>query len=131
MLLNEMDFVSQIKSLLDPEVEYIGIINKNGRLEEKIYKNDINLSEEKKEMFCMGIRLQNSMESDFDDDLGPVNYTIAERGRSKFVSIPIFSHTVLAVMSKNTNHTRVINKIKVMLRDFKNSKIPRVGNEMN
>lgn len=120
MMLEKKDFFCQVKSMLGNEVEYIGIINRHGRIEDAVCKNDIDLSAEKKEMFCMGIRLQNSMESDFNDELGSVNYTITERGNSKFVSIPASSHTILTIMNKNADHTVVINKIKTMVRETKN-----------
>lgn len=119
-MLEKKDFFCQVKSMLGNEVEYIAIINRHGRIEDVVCKNDIDLSTEKKEMFCMGIRLQNSMESDFNDELGAVNYTITERENSKFVSIPASSHTILTIMNKNADHTAVINKIKTIVRETKN-----------
>lgn len=106
------------KSLLEQGVEFIGLINKQGRMESTLFKNEMNLTKEKKEMFLMGLRLQNTMQSDYDDEFGPVSYTITERENSKFVSIPSFPHIILAIMKKNKGHIAVINKIKIAIRDF-------------
>lgn len=108
------DIFFQIGSILNSKVEFIGIINQQGRIERTFSDNDIGLSEEKKEMFCMGLRLQYSMQKDFEEDLGPVSYNITLRNGKKFVTFPFLSHTFLLIMTKNTNHHRVINKIKKM-----------------
>ena len=114
---NEAGFLYD-KSLLEQGVEFIGLINKQGRMESTLFKNEMNLTKEKKEMFLMGLRLQNTMQSDYDDEFGPVSYTITERENSKFVSIPSFPHIILAIMKKNKGHIAVINKIKIAIRDF-------------
>lgn len=116
---NEIDFFHD-KSILGEGVEFIGLINKEGRMESVLCKNEINLTEERKEMFLMQFRLQSSMQRDYDDEFGPVSHTITERENSIFVSIPIVSHTVLAIMKKNIDSTVAINKIKIAIRSFEN-----------
>jgi len=116
---NETDFFHD-KSILEEGVEFIGLINNQGRMESSLCRNEINLTEEKKVMFSMGLRLQSSMQRDYDDEFGPVGYTITERENSIFVSIPIVSHTVLAIMKKHMNPTVAINKIKLEIRNFEN-----------
>lgn len=116
---NEIDFFHD-KSILGEGVEFIGLINKEGRMESAMCKNEINLTEERKEMFLMQFRLQSSMQRDYDDEFGPVSHTITERENSIFVSIPIVSHIVLAIMKKNIDPTVAINKIKIAIRSFEN-----------
>ena len=108
------------KSILEDGVEFIGLINKQGKMENTLFKNEINLTKERKEMFSMERRLQSSMQSDFDSEFGPVSYTIEVREKLKFISIPIFSHIVLAIMEKNIDHVAVINKIKAGIKNFMN-----------
>jgi len=117
---NEIDFFHD-KSILGEGVEFIGLINKEGRMESSMCKNEINLTEDRKEMFMMQFRLQSSMHKDYDDEFGPVSHTITERENSIFVSIPIVSHTILAIMKKNIDPAVVINKIKIAIRDFENA----------
>ena len=114
---NEIDFFHD-KSILEEGVEFIGLINNQGRIESSLCRNEINLTEEKKEMFSMGLRLQSSMQRDYDDEFGPVSHTITERENSIFVSIPIIAYTVLAKMKKTIDITVAINKIKVAIRNF-------------
>ena len=87
-------------------------------MENTLFKNEINLTKERKEMFSMERRLQSSMQSDFDSEFGPVSYTIEEREKLKFISIPTFSHIVFAIMEKNMDHIVVINKIKTAIKNF-------------
>src|SRR2546428_267724 len=41
------------KSILEHGIEFIGLINKQGRMEGAIFNNDINLTGERKEMYMM------------------------------------------------------------------------------
>jgi hypothetical protein len=117
----EPDFFCD-KSILEDGIEFIGLINKQGRMENAIFNNDISLTGDKKEMYMMGLRLQSSMQSDYDSDFGPVSYTVIEREKSKFVSIVNFPYIILAIMKKSKDHIEVINKIKTTIRNFQNVK---------
>ncbi len=108
------------KSILEQGVEFIRLINKQGRIEGALFNDDINLTGERREMYMMELRLQSSMQSDFDPELGPVNYNVTERGKSKFVSIVNFPYIVLAIMKKSKDHIAVIGKIKAAIRNFQN-----------
>lgn len=119
ILKNEIDFFHD-KSILGDGVEFIGLINKEGRMESVMCKNEINLTDDRKEMFLMQFRLLSSMQKDYDDEFGPVSHTITERENSIFVSIPCVFHTVLAIMKKNIDIIAAINKIKVAIRNFEN-----------
>ena len=111
-------FLPQANSILELGVDYFGIINQQGKLEAVTFKNNMNLSKEKKDMLCMALRLQSSMQCDFDEELGPVSYTITERNNTKFVSIPFSSYTILTVMNKEIDHIAIIKKTKAILRKF-------------
>ncbi len=106
------------KSILEDGIEFIGLVNKQGRMENTIFHNDIPLTGERKAMYMMGLRLQISMQSDFDSELGPVSYNVTEREESKFVSIIHFPYIILAIMEKSKDHIAVINKIKTAIRNF-------------
>jgi hypothetical protein len=99
--------------------EFICIINKQGRIEWSIYKNEINISKEKKEMLAMGVQLQNSMQSDFDGEFGTVHYTITERENTRFVSIPTLEGILLAKLEKSIDPFVFANKITEMMNSSK------------
>lgn len=108
--MEEKDLADHLNSLLKYNLEYVGMINAQGRILEQAPKN-LTLSREKMEMLCMGIRLQHSMHADFDEELGSVNYITTERSKLKFISIPIFSNIIIAIVKKNADHTPLIQKI--------------------
>ncbi len=99
-------------SILESGVELIGHINKRGRMTEFIGTDKIPLSDSKKEMFLMKIALRTSMQKDFDEELGKVDYCITKRGSKKHISIPIFDdNTILVIAQKDVNHKKIIKKI--------------------
>ncbi|MGB9002792.1 MAG: DUF6659 family protein [Nitrosotalea sp.] len=106
----EKDLADHLDSLLKYNLEYVGIINAQGRMLEQATKN-LALSREKMEMLCMGIRLQHSMHADFDEELGSVNYITTERSKLKFISIPIFSNIMIIIVKKDVDHVPLIQKI--------------------
>ena len=99
--------------------EFVCIINKQGRIEQSIFKNGIDITEDKKEMFAMVVRLQNSMQSDFDYEFGTVSYTITERENARFISIPTNAGILLAKLNKSLNPFVFVNKITRMMKRAK------------
>lgn len=104
-------FLSALKPLFKYGVEYVGIISEQGRLVDAIYKNQLDIPGGQMEMFFMGIRLQCSMQKDFDRILGTLSHILMERENLKILSIPILSFIVLVVMEKKTNHHKIVEKI--------------------
>ena len=109
--------------LLKWGIRYLGLINKQGRLKDEVVvsSNDFDLSIEKKEMLFMALRLQASMQNDFDDELGPVWYNVTERKNIKFLSIPTGPEhdgdLIFATMKSETDHSAFIKNI-LFLTDF-------------
>jgi len=96
----------------------IGIINKQGRMIESIGFDSLSMSKSKREMFLMKIALRASMQRDFDEELGRVNYCMTQRGDRKFISISSFGdNTVLAVTKNNCNHEELLNNITKTLKN--------------
>lgn len=108
--MEEKDLAYYIDSLLKYGVDYVGVINAQGRMVEHTSKA-LYLNPEKLEILCMGIRLQYSMNADFDDDLGTVNHTVTERGKLKFISVPIIPYVLFAIAKKEVNHMPLVRKI--------------------
>jgi hypothetical protein len=72
----------------------------------------------KKEMFLMKISLRASMQSDFDEELGKVNYCMTQRRDRKFISIPFLGeNTVLIVTENNCDHEELVRSITPILRN--------------
>jgi hypothetical protein len=116
MLVEGKNHPIQTKQLMEKGVEYVGIINKHGRIDDAIFKNDLNLSKEKYEIFFMGLSLQQSMQKEFDEELGPISHTVIVREGKKFAAIPAHSHTILVVMNKTAKYSQIIYKIKKIMK---------------
>ncbi len=109
-------FEIQLASILKQGIELIGIINNQGRMINWIGSRALNIPNDKKEMFLMKIALRNSMQTDFDEELGPVNYCLTQRGNKKYISIPIDGHkTILIITEKDIDHEQVVVGIKQTL----------------
>ena len=106
-----IDFKSFENHILGYGVDFAGFINKQGRVIDYMCKNEINLSKEQKEMFFMMTSLNLSMQRDYDDNLGPVQYTVTEREGSRIVSIPAPFGSIMLVMSKKVRPSLLVKKI--------------------
>jgi len=119
---NSLMLENLCKSILSTseDIQSVAVINKNGRAVEEMTRGNSNLLmlDKKNEMYFMQCALQISMARDFDEEFGPVSCTITERENSNFVSIPFFSHIILAKMKKGIDHTALLNKIKKIIRNF-------------
>lgn len=103
-------------SIIIPGLEMVGIINKKGRLIDSIGAKPFTSPQRKKEMFLMGIALQSSMQRDFDEDFGEVNYNVTQRENLKIISIPTCNgQTILAVAKKNIDYENVVAGINQLL----------------
>jgi len=106
-----IDLRSFESSLLGHGVEFAGVINKQGRLIDYACKNEINLSKEQSEMLFMAASLNLSMQNDFDENLGRVQYTVTERENSRIVSIPAPFGSIMLVMNKKIRPSLFVKKI--------------------
>lgn len=108
--------LNQRASIIKPGIELIGIINCKGRLVNSIGKGVIDMPKDKKDMFFMKIALRNSMQKDFDEDLGEVNYCVTKRGNTKYISIPCGGdNTILAVTKKDIDQDQVVAGINQVI----------------
>lgn len=103
---------NNLESLLHKGVDHIMVINRNGRAESVLSRGRIPLSKERQEIFSMGFRLRHSLLQEFDDEFGPVDYSVIHRGSTKLVSIPFDLYSVIMVMKNDVEHKSLINKIK-------------------
>ncbi|MFZ1077585.1 MAG: hypothetical protein WAN47_09195 [Nitrosotalea sp.] len=92
-------------------VEFVGFISKLGRVIDYSCKNEINLTQEQKETLFMTTSLNLSMQRDYDDDLGAVQYIVSERKNSKIVSIPAPFGSIILVMKKKTRPSLLVKKL--------------------
>lgn len=106
------------RKILNSKIEFICLINTRGRLVESLGDYSINMPRDKKEMFFMKIALRSSMQKDFDEYLGSVNYCMTQRGNQKFISIPApNNNTVFVVIKNDCDHEELVNNINQALKN--------------
>lgn len=104
-------------------IELFGIINKNGRMMDFLSRKDLDISNEKKEILFMQMALQSSMQREFDEDFGSVNFCVIQREKMKFICRPIGTDNMaLVVTNKKTNDGENFNVIDDMCKMY-NSEI--------
>jgi len=115
--MNIEELVSQKASIINPDVKLVGIINSRGRMTVSIGTGTIDMSEDQKRMFFMNIALRNSMQHDFDEDLGSVDYYMTQRGNTKYISVPARNgSTILAVTKQDVDHKELVVGITQIIR---------------
>jgi len=116
-MMNIEELVSQKASIINPDVKLVGIINSRGIMTVSIGTGTIDMSEDKKHMFFMKIALRNSMQHDFDEDLGSVDYCMTQRGNTKYISVPTRNgNTILAVTKQDADHEELVVGINQIIR---------------
>ena len=109
--------VSQKASIINHDVKLVGIINNRGKMTDSIGTGTIDMPKKKKEMFFMKIALRNSMQHDYDEDLGSVDYCMTQRGNTKYISIPTRNgNTILAITKQDANHEELVIGINQIIR---------------
>ena len=91
-------------------LEFVGFISKQGRVIDYSCENEI-LSQEQKETLFMMTSLNLSMQRDYDDNFGAVQYIVVERKNSKIVSIPAPFGSILLIMNKKARPFLLVKKI--------------------
>ena len=112
MLDKKLIVQKNLESLLHKGIDHIMVINRNGRAESVFSRSKIALSKERQEIFFMGFRLRHSLLQEFDDEFGPVDYSVIHRGRTKLVSVPLDLYNVVMVMKNDLDHKSLVSKIK-------------------
>ncbi len=103
-----------LKDLLESGIVHIMLINERGRVDFMASKSEIQLSKERQEIFSMGLRLQQSLLQEFDDEFGPIEHFVVCRKKTKIVSIPLGSRNLIFIMDNACDHTSVIKKTKAI-----------------
>lgn len=108
-------FCQKIFSLSN-EIQSVELINKKGRLVERISDNDaINLPSHKKEMFRMSSKLQESMKNEYDDDFGKVKYSYVSREKIAIFSFSVGEDILIVTLSNTVDPHPVAQEIVLFL----------------
>lgn len=117
-------------SLLGNGVKFVGLISRNGRFFDYSSRDKLKLSQEQMEMFSMMVSLGLSMQRDYDDTLGAVEFNVEERQNMRIISVPVYSGSVIAVTNKKTDPSDIAEKIIKAVNHLKGLETKMIGHEI-
>ena len=119
---NLMELVEDIIDL-DPQMRFVAIIDKDGKIIEAIMKSGKTSlkSQKDEEHFCQQVAKRRDMREEFDDSLGGVRYVHVEREKVTQIVIYPKNCTVYFTMEPEmpiNKKIQLMNKIKKMTADL-------------
>lgn len=104
---------SASQHILDlPEIRFVGVINRMGRLVSGDYKKGIVPIEEINQYkICMAHALELFMKKDLDDTLGTLEYIVSKRKNVTIITIPINDSLVLISAEPKTKIEPIVDEI--------------------
>jgi hypothetical protein len=111
--LDELESICEKVLEIDPGIRFVGIISDKGRLLAGRKKGGIKLhvNEKNHEMLFMGIALKQRMRREYDEQLGPVDFTISHRAKCVIMGFPFGEYILYVSGEKDLDLTKVISKI--------------------
>lgn len=103
--------------LKEPQVRFVGIINRMGRLVVGEYRGDVksHLLDKEDEMVYMQLAMEIFLRQEFDKKLGSIDYVLSKRKKVNMISIPIEKYLVLVSTEPTANVDNVFTLTKNQL----------------
>lgn len=102
-------------------IHFVASLNKNGKAIESKLRNDgiiTKMTKQETEMLFMQRTLQNSLGSELDDSIGPLNYIIQQRETLLEFIFPYSKGTIFVMCDLDIIPQFLAKKISFILRDF-------------
>lgn len=99
--------------LTNPELRFVGILNKMGRKIAGGFKEGISsyLEDTDNQMMYVQLTLEYLMRKDFDRQLGAIDYIASRRGKVTMISIPSQDYLILISAKRDVNVEEVIKQV--------------------
>jgi hypothetical protein len=107
---------------LSPNVRFVGIINKMGKLVAGGMGEGIKSMEDKEDSskLYLEFALRNEMHKDFDAQFGKTIYSFSEREKIKLASFPLNDHLLrVSLEKKEPDHAKIIENILKIINNDK------------
>jgi hypothetical protein len=114
----EISNVCQDILSISPEIHFSCYINRNGRIVESKFRDDgliTDLSSQELEMRYMQCKLQSTMNKEFEDKIGRLDYTLICRESTLELIFPFFDGIIFIVANKNLLFSDIYKKISNLL----------------
>jgi hypothetical protein len=107
---------------ISPNIRFVGIIDKVGRLVAGGMRKDMESMERKEDSPKLYIEfvLRTEMRKDFDVEFGKTIYNYSEREKIKLVSFPLNNHLLrVSIEKKEPDHKKIIENILNVIKNEK------------
>lgn len=114
----EISNVCQDILSISPEIHFSCYINRNGRIVESKFCDDgliTDLSSQELEMRYMQCKLQSTMNKEFEDKIGRLDYTLICRESTLELIFPFFDGIIFIVANKDLLFSDTCKKISALL----------------
>lgn len=117
-----LDLLCESVLSMNSSIQSVAVLSKMGRLIEESSRPGFakRNPHHRSEHFLMQCALQVSMDRDFDETYGPIDYHISERASLTMLTFPTGENIVLVTCKKNPNPTALAKKIIEGIGRFKN-----------
>lgn len=120
--LSEVSYLNKMcqRILSEPGVRFAGIINWMGNRVAGGFSTDIAplVNEQKEHMMYMQLVLELNMRSEFDPELGKVNYLYSKRDNVSMISIPKKGFFILLATERMVNVEKLVELIEKYYSEF-------------
>ena len=106
--------------LTNPELRFVGILNKMGRKIAGGFKEGISsyLEDTDNQMMYVQLTLEYLMRKDFDRQLGAIDYIASRRGKVTMISIPTQDYLILISAKRDVNVEEIIKQVNAAFTSF-------------
>jgi hypothetical protein len=111
--LSELESICEKILEINPRIRFVGIISDKGRLLAGHKKDGIkfHVNEKDHEMLFMELALEERMRRNYDEQLGPVDYTVSHRAKCAIMGFSFGENTLYVSGEKDLDLTKVASKI--------------------
>ena len=98
---------------VNPRIRFVGIISDKGRLLAGHKKEGIkfHINEKNHEMLFMGVALKERMRREYDEQLGPVDFTVSHRAKCVIIGFPFGEYILYVSGEKDLDLTKATSGI--------------------
>jgi hypothetical protein len=117
--LGELESICEKVLEINPRIRFVGIISDKGRLLAGRKNEGIKflVNEKDHEMLFMGLALKERMRRDYDEQLGPVDYTVSHRAKCVIMGFPFGENILYVSGEKDLDLTKVASKILEIIKE--------------
>lgn len=117
--MDELESICKKIVKIDSKIRFAGIISEKGRLLAGHKKEGIRflVNEKNQEMLFMGVALKERMRREYDEQLGPVDFTVSHRAKCVIMGFRFGEDLIYVSSEKDVDLTKVTSRILEIVKE--------------